>query len=117
MQNNGTETIAGTDETADLDTFINEFGEILNDLLQNYAEAKKNETVEPVKASVIRAMALFKNCNVSENNYTVKFIAIVIISNVTSFLPIVFNGVTLLSTQRNNINEWTAEEEIYFGEK
>ena len=105
---NGTATITITNEDSDdLDSFIEAFGEIPSELLEQYEEAKKNETVEPVKVPVTSAMAFFEDCNILNDKGTAKFTAIVILSDDSLCLPVFYNGVAI-STQRNNTNEWTA---------
>ena len=79
---NGTATITITNEDSDdLDSFIEAFGEIPSELLEQYEEAKKNETVEPLKVSVTSAMAFFEDCNILNDKGTAKFTAIVILSD------------------------------------
>ncbi|MBQ7195895.1 MAG: hypothetical protein IJS40_00625, partial [Synergistaceae bacterium] len=103
--NNGTATIADVDETAEIETLIKEFGDnVPSNILE---EAKSNAQNNKISAPVTRAMAVFEDCDVSKDNGTAKFTAIVIVSGDNSFMPIVFNGVTL-STQRNGTNEWSA---------
>ena len=105
---NGTATITITNEDSDdLDSFIEAFGEIPSELLEQYEEAKKNETVEPVKVPVTSTMAFFEDCNILNDKGTAKFTAIVILSGDSLCLPVFYNGVAI-STQRNNTNEWTA---------
>ena len=103
--NNGTATIADADEITEIEALIKEFGDgVPSNILE---EAKNNAQNNKISAPVIRAMALFEDCNVSEDSGTAKFTAIVIVSNDSSFMPILFNGVTL-STQRSGTNKWSA---------
>ena len=103
--NNGTATITNTNaESDDLNAFIEAFGEIPADVLQEYQQSKTDESVT---IPVTRAMTIFENCNIAENNGTAKLTAIIILSDDSSYLPVFFNGVEI-STQRNGTNEWTA---------
>lgn len=106
-QTNGTATITSTnnEDSNELEEFIKAFGEIPSDILQQYNnQAKKANSVN---APVTRAMALFEDCSVEESSGTLKFTAIIILSNDTIYLPILFNGVQL-STQGNGTDSWTA---------
>ena len=105
---NGTATITITNEDNDaLDSLIETFGEIPDELLRQYEEAKKDETVEPVNAPVTSAVFFFEDCDISNDKGTAKFTAIVILSGDSLCLPVFYNGVAI-STRRNNTNEWTA---------
>lgn len=102
--NNGTATITNNNDDSDeLENFIDAFGEIPNELLEQYKQEQSNETLN---ATVTRAMLFFDDCDVANNNGTAKFTAIVIISNDSLLIPVCLNGVGL-STQRNSTNEWT----------
>ena len=101
---NGTATVTITNNDNDaLDSLIEAFGEIPEEL----EEAKKNETVEPVNVPVTSAVVFFDDCNVEGNSGTAKLTAIIILGDDSLCLPIFYNDVAI-STQRNNINEWTA---------
>ena len=101
---NGNATIKNTNDDSDeLENFINAFGEIPNEVLEQYKQEQSSKTED---ATVTRAMLFFDDCDIANSNGTAKFTAIVIISNDSSFLPICLNGVGL-STQRNSTNEWT----------
>ena len=103
--NNGTATITNTDaESDDLNAFIEAFGEIPAEVLQEYQQSKTDESVT---LPVTRVMTVFEDCNIAENSGTAKLTAIIILSDDSSYWPILFNGVSV-STQRNNTNEWTA---------
>ncbi len=105
-QTNGTAKLTSiNDDSSELEEFINAFGEIPDEILQQYEQVKKN--TESVNAPVTRAIALFEDCNVAEINGTLKFTAIIIISNDTTYLPILING-EKLSTQSSGTNSWTA---------
>ena len=97
----GAATIADTTESEELEALIAAFG--IEDIPAEYTTAQDNE----IEAPVTKAMAVFEDCNVAETSGTAKLTAIVILSGDNSFLPIVFNGVTL-TTQRSDTNEWTA---------
>ena len=101
----GAATIADTTESEELEALIAAFGieDIPDELKDEYTNAQDNE----IEAPVTKAMAVFEDCNVAETSGTAKLTAIVILSGDSSFLPIVFNGVTL-TTQRSDTNEWTA---------
>ena len=100
--NNGTATIADTDKS--VEDLIREFGSVVpSNILEEYKKDAQNNKID---APVTRAMAIFEDCNVAGSSGTAKLTAIIIVSDDTSFMPIVFNGVTL-STQRNE-NKWTA---------
>ena len=104
---NGTATIAGTNDDSDELEKFSAFGEIPDDVLKQYQEKKAKETAKTITAPVTRAMALFEDCNISGNSGTVKFTAIIIVSNDSVYLPIFFNGVKL-SMQNAGSNSWTA---------
>ena len=103
--NNGTAVISSIQTDSDeLDSFVNAFGEIPDEVLEQY---QQNKTDESVNAPVTRVMTFFENCDIAENNGTAKLTAIIIISDDSSYLPLFLNGVSI-STQRSNTNEWTA---------
>ena len=102
--NNGTATIAD-DESDELETFIKAFGDnVPNNVLEEYKNKVQNNKIS---APVTSAMAIFDDCDFAGNSGSAKFTAIILVSSDSSFMPIVFNGVTM-STQRNGTNEWTA---------
>ena len=103
---NGTATITSTNaDSNELDSFVEAFGELPSEVLEEYNKEKK--AVTPVNMSVTRTMIFFNDCDVEKSSGTAKFTAIVIVSDDSSFLPIFFNDIAL-STQRNGTNEWTA---------
>ena len=124
----GTASITGidSDDFSDIDALIGPFDELSSDVLENianliksfdettgtvnvkekYEEEKKKGIAETVNVPVTSAMAVFEDCNISGDSGTAKLTAIVILSKDDSFMPVVFNGVTL-STQRSG-NELTA---------
>ena len=105
---NGTATITNTNvESDDLDVFLKAFGELPNEVLEQYKKEQEKKTVTSVNAPVTKTIVFFEDADVEESKDTAKLTAILIISDDSSYLPIFFNGVSL-STQSNNTNEWTA---------
>ena len=95
------------------------FGEISDDMLAQmseedraiYEKAKQRADSEPVKvtASVTNVMAIFEDSDVSKDNGTAKMTAIFVLSSDdVSYIPILFNGVTMTTT-RGQTNAWTAQ--------
>ena len=111
---NGTAELTSVNSD-DVSALIGAFGDLSSTALEQLKESadlyelyKNKGTVETVSAPVTRAMAVFESCDVAGSSGTAKLTAIVIASKDDSFLPVVFNGVTM-STQRNETkNEWTA---------
>lgn len=105
---NGTASITSINpDSGDLEAFTAAFGELPAEVVEQYRAAQKNKTVETVNVPVTRAMAFFDECDIEQTSGTAKFTAIIILSNDSLFLPVFYNGVTI-STQRNDIGEWTA---------
>ena len=105
---NGTAKILNINTDIDeLDTWIDAFGELPSELLDQYKKEQEKKTAASVNAPVTSAMIFFDECNIEESSGTTKLTAIVILSGDSLFLPIFYNGVAI-STQRNNTNEWTA---------
>ena len=106
--NSGNATIASTNDDADeLEEFTKAFGEIPEDVLQQYKEMQADKTEEFANVPVTRAMLFFENSNISKSSGTAKLTGLVIVSNDTIYLPIYFNGVELTTT-RGSSNTWTA---------
>ena len=105
---NGAATITSINaDSNELDSFVEAFGELPSEVLEAYNKEQEKKAVAPVNMPVTRTMLFFDDCDVEKSSGTAKFTAIVIISDDSSFLPIFFNDV-VLSTQRNDTNEWTA---------
>ena len=105
---NGTAAITSmNNESDDLETLIEAFGEIPDELLAEYEEAKKNAAVESADVPVTSAVAFFDDGSLDGSSGTPKLTAIVILSGDDLCLPLFYHDVAI-STQSSNANEWTA---------
>ena len=120
----GTASITSTDsdDLSDIEALIGSFEELSSEVLENigvligenpntvkekYEEEKKKGIAETVNVPVTSAMAIFEDCDISNNKGSAKLSAIVILSDDSLYLPVFYNG-TAISTQRNGTNKWIA---------